>query len=344
MQFRCRLPSLVTPFISAGASAASSSRLGPGRLVTLAVPEELEAAGSVGELISHWLGVAGPSSCGLVVRLAVAGFAVPENERVADVLRDKDEVTLWLSLETDASGGRRALTDAARPLPIAAGAASAEAEKAAARADKDLHALRKDMATQAAQAKADSVVAAAEKGRLLARIDALERQGAELQAKLVSAEEAASAREAALEERLAEAEAAQAGSSTSGPSTQPQESESEGAGLTQETKELKAATPTRKRRWEEVGKDAAARELQPGDLVRYKLRLLDPWQGTLRLTGFKTAKVESIRAGEVTSGGSKCDDPLVVLRRHGGALDCVEAAKLLELQLQVEDKDAASPS
>lgn len=65
--------------------------------------------------------------------------------------------------------------------------------------------------------------------------------------------------------------------------------------------------------------------LHVGDTVRYRVLLADAWQRRQYPSGRRSARVTKIVSEAV--------DPLVVLQHEDGALDCVEASRLLELHV-----------
>lgn len=73
-------------------------------------------------------------------------------------------------------------------------------------------------------------------------------------------------------------------------------------------------------------------KLKAGDLVRYRLHLMNPWQGNYRLSTFRMARIHRIIADDKQQQA----DPSVVLHHDvdaavAGALDYVQASQLLEL-------------
>merc|ERR1712039_218267 len=66
-------------------------------------------------------------------------------------------------------------------------------------------------------------------------------------------------------------------------------------------------------------------ELSVGDAVRYQLQFVDVWNGQTRRSGWRKAIVAKLIQDP--------KDPEVVLKHPNGAMDCVEASRLLELQV-----------
>merc|ERR1719323_2586217 len=78
----------------------------------------------------------------------------------------------------------------------------------------------------------------------------------------------------------------------------------------------------------------SAQALQMGQHVRYRLRLTDAWQGRQRRSTLREAVVSHIVVQKERYGGGERRETTVVLRhQEDGALDCVEASRLLDLHV-----------
>merc|ERR1712060_435593 len=71
----------------------------------------------------------------------------------------------------------------------------------------------------------------------------------------------------------------------------------------------------------------SARELTVGDMVQYRLLLVNAWAGQLQKSTVRTATIEKQFLDDH-------GEPHTVLRHRDGALDCVEMSRLLDLRIR----------
>jgi hypothetical protein len=111
---------------------------------------------------------------------------------------------------------------------------------------------------------------------------------------------------------------------------------SRASAVSSSTRTKEAHSPSKKRRlerpedsWQRI---ASGAELEPGDVIRYHILLIDGWSGQFRRSPKRIASVTKTLPGKDGMG------PLLVLRHEDGAVDCVEASRLRGLRVRIRDR------
>jgi len=159
--------------------------------------------------------------------------------------------------------------------------------------------------------------AAAELDEKVAGLVQLNRTQRAVIEELTAQAEARKARVAALERQVAELQQQLVAAAASG--SPPSHGTAAAAAAVEAPGALESAGE-----WQGVD-DAQA--LRVGDVVRYRVPLIDAWRGTTRRSKLRTATVAKLLP-------SAPDGPSVVLQQASGAMDCVETSQLSDLQVR----------
>jgi len=279
------------------------------------IPEALSLTGTIADLAAFLNSRAdGAAGRGLsVTRLLLDGFALPAREPVAGLVRERDEVLVCFAAEAPAARRAAELEDRT-PQKMLEDRARTPATPPRARTPAtpptaEMAAKAADLAQLSSQQSALIAKLTGEAEGHRERTAALERQVAELKQQLA----AASARAALAEAlpRAAPPRAGQSASSSSAPAAAPLAA-------------VGAAAVPVPQEWRDLD---GVGVLRVGDVIRYRVPLVDAWRGTTRRSGRRVATVAKLLPDAP-------DGPSVVLRQESGAMDCVEARQLSDLQVQ----------
>lgn len=287
---------------SSGGVAGDRSRVAvkSGRLCSqVPVPSELLDAGTVGDLASYLANGedGGVGGCPLP-QLNIEGFTLLASEPLKELLRDQDEVLVCYPT------GQKMLED----VPLTAAPMDESYASGLAR-------LSKQQSMRIAELSAEL------EARGL-RLAALERHVVELQQQLACVSAASQPMPVSV---LAEYKCEQGIEVLS-----PQNARSGPSAITA----LQSMPPGKRSvtclddqdsvQWKPL---SAVGALHAGDIIRYRLALVDAWRQRMIKSGRRTARVAKLQRDGLA-------EPVVVLQHAGGALDCVEVSQLMDLQVQ----------
>jgi len=287
---------------------------------SLTLSEEQLATGTIADLAI----LLGQGSIGKPPVLGIAGFTLPDNEPLASLLREGDEV-LMCPAATPATP--LALVDCpaaavAASLPLAAAPASSPGAVGSAGSDREAKRRR----TGQRQKKLQNDKEEAKPAQLEHKVLSLQKEAkpAQLEHKVVSLR-----KDQAGEAEKATARAAELEVLTEQQATQIQVLQDQVASLQKRLDGMTASKPkstgsaAASYSWDRV---ASCASLAQGAIIRYRLDLVDAWGARPRLSGLRTSTVAKVLPG---ADGSLS----FVLVHANGAMDCVEASRLQEVHV-----------
>jgi len=312
MRLRCRFAQRASGPYGPDASCQAA--------VMTAVPGSLLCRGTVGDL-ARFMARRRPNGSGSDgapeangeeqwPELSLGGFLLPAAAPMVDLIREDDEIWVHSCGDLALLGMRQRLL--ALPAPRCATAAADDCEESEEREEEE-----EEYDDVVANAAAEAAALASEAAEALAssrgqRVRALENQVKELSAQLAHARKA-------VEPTLMAAASASSSSAAPGVVSQGPPCISAAA----------AAAAVAEVSWAPL---VSLEALSEGDKIRYRLLLVDAWRGRQKRSSLREAIVTRLQH-DAQSQGDGGRGLQVVLRQADGAMDCLEASRLLDVSV-----------